>query len=69
MSCSKSCLIVFIHFNLGFLKDRALLGPLQPCEDAGTCACLNLGTKHSWAWVAGDCLAVEALDNLKACQM
>lgn len=54
---------MFIHFSLGFLKDRTLLGPSQPCEDAGTCGWLNLRTKHSWAWLGGDCLAVEALDN------
>lgn len=52
---------MFTHFNLGFLKDRALLGPSQPCEAPGTLAWLTMGAKYSWAWLAGDCLAVEAL--------
>lgn len=55
--------IMFTRFDLCFLKDRALLGPWQPCKAAGTRAWLNLGAKYSWTWLAGDCLAVEALDN------
>lgn len=55
--------IMFTHFDLCFLKDRALLGPPQPCKAAGTGAWLNLGAKYSWTWLAGDCLAAEALDN------
>lgn len=38
MSCSKSCVMVFTHFDLGFLKDGALLeslaatrGSRHPC--------------------------------------
>lgn len=53
---------MFTHFNLGFLKDRALLGHSQPCG-AGTCSLLNIGVKYSWVWLAGDCLGEEALDN------
>lgn len=50
MSCSKSCLSVFTHFDLGCLKHRALLGPSQPCEAAGTHA-WNLGARNSWAYL------------------
>lgn len=54
---------MFTHFDLVCLKDRALLGPSQPHEATGTHAWLNLRAKYSWAWLAGDCLAVEALHN------
>lgn len=35
--------------------------PSQPCEATGAHAWLNLGAKYSWAWLARNCLAVEAL--------